>query len=89
MSGTFEELNVPPSLVSFAITTADTKEVLTPELKGSNHTLVVVMLPKDQYHVYDFKALVSQYDMVMDLIRNGKVYSAYTVKDSGVIEAIY
>ena len=89
MSGTFEELNVPPTLVSFAITTADTKEVLTPELKGSNHTLVEVMLPKDQYHVYDFKALVSQYDMVMDLIRNGKVYSAYTVKDGGVIEAIY
>ena len=89
MSGTFEELDVPPTLVSFAITKAEAYEVLTPELKGAGHTLVEIMLPKDKYHVFDFDALKKQYDYVMDLIKAGKVYSAYTVKDGGVIEAVY
>ena len=89
MSGTFLDLDVPPTLVSFAITTADVKDVITPELKATEHTLIEVMLPKDQYHIYDFEALIKQYDLVMDLMQQGKVYSAYTVKDGGVIETVY
>lgn len=89
MSGSFEDLDVPPTLVSFAITGADVKDVITPELKASGHTLVEVMLPKDQFHVYDFEALKKQYDAVMKLMSEGKVYSSYTVKDGGVIEAVY
>lgn len=89
MSGSFEDLDVPPTLVSFAITGADVKDVITPELKGKGHTLVEFMLPKDQFHVYDFDALKEQYDAIMNLMKNGKVYSAYTVKDGGVIEAVY
>lgn len=89
MSGTFEDLDVPPTLVSFAITGADVKDVMTPELKAEGHTLVEVMLPKDQFHVYDFDALKAQYDAVMALMRDGKVYSAYTIKDGGVLEAVY
>ena len=89
MSGTFEELDVPPTLVSFAITKAEANEVLTPELKGAGHALVEIMLPKDKYHVFDFEALKNQYDYVMELIKAGKVYSAYTVKDGGAIEAVY
>ena len=89
MSGSFEDLDVPPTLVSFAITGADVKDVVTPELKAKGHTLVEVMLPKDQFHVYDFDALKAQYNGVMELMSAGKVYSAYTVKDGGVIEAVY
>lgn len=89
MSGSFEDLDVPPTLVSFAITGADVKDVITPELKGAGHTLVEVMLPKDEFHVYDFDALKVQYDAVMKLMQDGKVYSSYTVKDGGVIEAVY
>ncbi len=89
MSGTFEDLDVPPTLVSFAITGADVKDVMTPELKGATHTLVEVMLPKDQFHVYDFDALKTQYDAVMKLMKDGQVYSAYTIKDGGVLEAVY
>ena len=89
MSGSFEDLDVPPTLVSFAITKAEANEIITPELKGENHTLVEVMLPKDKFHVYDFETLRNQYDNVMKLMKEGKVYSAYTVKDGGVIEAIY
>ena len=89
MSGSFLDLDVPPTLISFAITTADTSEVITPELKGSGHALVEVLLPKDEYHVYDFDVLKDTYDYVTKLIKSGKVYSAYTVKDGGVLEAIY
>ena len=89
MSGSFEDLDVPPTLVSFAITKAEANEIVTPELKGKNHTLVEIMLPKDKFYVYDFEALRTQYDRVTNLMKEGKVYSAYTVKDGGVIEAIY
>lgn len=89
MSGSFEDLDVPPTLVSFAITGADVKDVITPELKKAGHTLVEVMLVKDDFKVYDFDALKAQYDAVMKLMKDGQVYSAYTVKDGGVIEAVY
>jgi len=89
MSGSFEDLDVPPTLVSFAITGADVKDVMTPELKGKGHTLVEFMLPKDQFHIYDFDVLKTQYNTVMALMKAGKVYSAYTVKDGGIIEAVY
>ncbi len=89
MSGSFEDLDVPPTLVSFAITGADVKDVITPELKAENHALVEFMLPKDEYHVYDFEVLKSQYDKIMSLMKEHKVYSAYTIKDGGVIEAVY
>ena len=89
MSGSFEDLDVPPTLVSFAITAADAKNVVSPELKKANNLLVEVMLPKDKFLVFDFKALQKQYDEVVALIKEGKVYSAYTVKDGGVLEAVY
>ena len=89
MSGSFEDLNVPPTLVSFAVNYCDTKDIITPEFKGENHRIIEVMMPKDKYHIYDFDALKNQYDFVINLMRKGKVFSAYTVKDGGVIEAIY
>ncbi len=89
MSGSFLDLDVPPTLISFAITASDAKDVITPELKSSGHTLVEVLLPKDEYHIYDFKVLKETYDYVTKLIKSGKVYSAYTVKDGGVLEAVY
>ena len=89
MSGSFEDIHVPPTLVSFAITGSEVEDVMTPELKASGHTLVEVMLPKDQYHIYDFDVLKAQYDGIMQLMKEKKVYSAYTVKDGGVIEAVY
>ena len=47
------------------------------------------MLPKDEFYVYNFDVLKAQYDKIMKLMKDGKVYSAYTVKDGGVIEAVY
>ena len=89
MSGSFEGLDVPPTLVSFAITKMDALDIITPELKDANHMLVELVINKDDYHLYDFKQMIKDYDEVMKLMQNKKVYSAYTVKDGGVIEAIY
>ena len=89
MSGSFEDLHVPPTLVSFAITATDVKDIVTPELKEANHLLVEVMLEKDKYHLFNFDSLKVTYDAVTKLIKDKKVYSAYTVKDGGALEAIY
>ena len=89
MSGSFENLDVPPTLVSFAITTSEVSNVVTPELKAKEHKLIEIQLPKDKFYVYNFEALRTQFDYVVELIKNHKVYSAYTVKDGGAIEALY
>lgn len=89
MSGSFEGLDVPPTLVSFAITAGDANNVISPELKDKNHVLVEIMMKKDKNLVYNFEQVKKQYDQVSKLMKDGKVYSAYTVKDGGIIEAIY
>ena len=89
MSGSFEDLDVPATLVSFAITHEDVNNVVTPELKDENHALVEIQMPYDEYHIFDFKTLQEQYNLVMDLMKNKLVYSAYTVKDGGILEAVY
>ena len=89
MSGSFENLDVPPTLVSFAITSGDVNNVVTPELKSENHKLIEYIIKKDDNYVYDFAQLKSQYDEITSLIKEGKVYAAYTVKAGGVLEAVY
>ena len=89
MSGSFEDLDVPPTLVSFAITGADVKDVISPELKSANHKLYEFVLPKDEFGIYDFDKLQEIYDFIMKLNADKKIYSAYTVKDGGILEAVY
>ena len=89
MSGSFEDLDVPPTLVSFAITGADVKDVISPELKSANHKLYEFVLPKDEFCIYDFDKLQEIYDVIMKLNADKKIYSAYTVKDGGILEAVY
>ena len=89
MSGSFEDLNVPPTLVSFSVNYADVKDIVTPELKNINHQLVEVMLPHNKYFEFDFDKVKEAYEFVTKQIKEGKVYSAYTVKDGGILEAIY
>ncbi|MBM6840925.1 phosphoribosylformylglycinamidine synthase [[Clostridium] spiroforme] len=88
MSGTFEHISVPPTLVSFAITSLDVDDVMTPEAKEAGHILVEVQLNKDEFKVFDFAHMQKQYDAIQALMKQGKIYSAYTVKDGGVIEAV-
>lgn len=88
MSGSFEDLHVPPTLVSFAITSGEVDDVMTPEAKETGHVLAEVMIKKDKFKVFDFDHLQKQYDAIMSLMKEKKIYSAYTVKDGGVIEAV-
>ncbi len=88
MSGSFEDISVPPTLVSFAIVASEVDDVLTPEIKKAGHTLVEITLNHDQFGIYDFEHLQKQYDAISQLIKDKKVYSAYTIKDGGVLEAI-
>ena len=88
MSGSFEDIHVPPTLVSFAIVSQEVQHVISPELKGSGHTLVEFMLKKDEYHLFDYAQLQAQYDAVYSLAKAGKVLSAYTIKAGGLIEAV-
>ena len=88
MSGTFENISVPPTLVSFAITASDVHDVMTPEAKEAGHILAEVQIKKDQFRVFDFDHLQKQYNAIQDLMKQKKIYSAYTVKDGGVIEAV-
>ena len=89
MSGSFENLDVPPTLVSFAITSGDVNNIVSPELKAANHKLVEFIIKKDDNYVYDFEQLKAQYDEITSLIKEGKVFSSYTIKAGGILEAVY
>ncbi|WP_249028496.1 phosphoribosylformylglycinamidine synthase [Tannockella kyphosi] len=88
MSGTFEELNVPPTLVSFAIAPSEVDHIISPELKESGHILAEIQLKKDDFFAFDFDQVKHQYNEIKDLMSAGKIYSAYTVKSGGVLEAV-
>jgi phosphoribosylformylglycinamidine synthase len=88
MSGSFEDLDVPPTLVSFAITTAEVENVISPELKEDGHVLAEIQMVKDNHYMFDFKQVKEQYNAIIELIKDKKVYSAYTIKDGGVLEAV-
>ena len=73
MSGSFEDLHVPPTLVSFAITSSDVDDIMTPEVKEAGHVLVEVVINKDKYHVFDFGSFYKkQYDAIMALMKENK-----------------
>ena len=76
MSGTFENISVPPTLVSFAITASDVHDVMTPEAKEAGHILAEVQIKKDQFKVFDFDHLQKQYDAIMALMKENKMQEA-------------
>ena len=88
MSGSFEDLHVPPTLVSFAITTQEVDKIISPELKEANHILVEICLHKDNCDIFDFDHVKQQYDALYQMVENKRIYSAYTIKDGGVLEAV-
>ncbi|TCK97742.1 phosphoribosylformylglycinamidine synthase [Natranaerovirga hydrolytica] len=88
MSGTFNDIDVPPTLVSFAVTTTDIDQVISPEFKAVNHAIVRVELEKDPYDVPNFEHLKQTYEKVVDLIQNKKVFSAYAIGYGGISEAL-
>ena len=89
MSGTFETLNVPPTLVSFAVSVIDdAKIVISPEFKAANHKIYIVECPRDENFIPKFDLLKKNFAEVRDLIREGKIISASTLKSGGIAESV-
>ena len=88
MSGTFNDIDVPPTLVSFAVDVAKVKDVITPELKKAGSKLVWLRAPKDSYNLPDYPALMEQYDKLHQDIQAGRVISAYALDRHGIAAAV-
>ena len=88
MSGTFKEISVPPTLVAFAITTVAAEKVISPEFKEIRSQVVLVPLTRDVNELPDFKALERNYTQIYQLIGQGKVLAAHSVRGGGLAEAI-
>ena len=88
MSGTFEKIDVPPTLVSFAVTTDNTKNIISPEFKGAGHKVVILKPEYDENHLPVASSLVELFATVTKLMRDKKVAAAYTPTYGGVAEAV-
>ena len=88
MSGTFEKLDVPPTLISFAVTTDKVDSVISPEFKKAGSRVVLLKPKYDADGLPETASLLKLYSDVTSLMRDGKVLSAYTPTYGGVAEAI-
>lgn len=88
MSGTFRDMNVPPTLVSFAVTTVDVTKVLSPEFKKCGSHVVMVKLKRDSLNLPDFNHLHMTYSQIHELVLRRKILSASAVKAGGISEAL-
>ena len=88
MSGTFEHIDVPPTLVSFAVDVATEKDIITPELKAAGNKLVWMQIPTDEYDVPEYAKVMDAYGKFTDDIRSGKIVSAYALDRHGIVSAV-
>ena len=88
MSGTFNDIDVPPTLVSFAVDVAKLQDVITPELKEAGNKLVWLRAPKDQYDLPDYTGIMDQYEKLHNDMQAGKVVSAYALDRHGIAAAV-
>ena len=89
MSGSFEKLDVPPTLVSFAVTTGNVGEVISNEAKAAGHKLIAITPRYGKDGLPTAESLMESFNKVTALMRAGKVYAAYTPTYGGFAEAIY
>ena len=88
MSGSFENLDVPPTLVSFAVTTGKTQEVISPEFKTAGHTVCLLDTELDKNGLPVTESLLKNFALVTELLRSGKAVACYTPGMGGVAEAV-
>ncbi|CUP03794.1 Phosphoribosylformylglycinamidine synthase [[Eubacterium] contortum] len=88
MSGTFQDIDVPPTLVSFAVDMATEKDIITPELKKAGNKLVWMRIEKDGYDLPVYGRLMDQYGKFESDIHNGRIVSAYALDRHGVMAAV-
>jgi len=88
MSGSFKNLNVPPTLITFAVNTASINEVISPEFKEIGNTLILYKVQRDKYELPDFEQLKAGWDEITKGIKTGKIISAHTITNGGISEAL-
>ena len=88
MSGTFEHINVPPTLVSFAVDTVDAEYVVSQEFKKAGSVLVVIKTPTLESGIPDFDILKKNLDKIRELTQTKKVLASYALGYGGLGEAI-
>ena len=88
MSGTFDDIDVPPTLCSFAVDVAKLQDVVTPELKKAGNVLVKFDIKKDAYSLPDFEQLMELYGKITQMIHDKVLVSAYAVTFGGICEAV-
>ena len=89
MSGSFEQLDVPPTLVSFAVTTGTVDQVISPEFKQAGHRVVLLQPQYDENGLPVTESLLQTFQTVTDLVRSKKAAAVYTPTYGGVAEAIF
>ncbi len=88
MSGTFNDIDVPPTLVSFAVDVAKEKDIITPEFKEVGSKIVKFEICRDQYEKPNYECMMKLYDAIHEMIQNGTIISAYALDSKGVIPAV-
>ncbi|MBQ0054946.1 MAG: phosphoribosylformylglycinamidine synthase [Synergistaceae bacterium] len=88
MSGSFEKLDVPPTLVSFAVTTQKTSDIVSPEFKAAGHRVIRLAPEKDEDGLPKADSLLKIFSRVTELLRSGSAVSCYTPCIGGCAEAV-
>lgn len=88
MSGTFNDIDVPPTLVSFAVDIAKKQEVITPELKKAGDQLVQFWFDKDEYEIPVYEHVMKTFGFITQLMREGKVKAAYALDSKGLVAGV-
>ena len=88
MSGTFNEIDVPPTLVSFAVDVASDKTMITPELKKAGNKLVLLKIERDAYDLPDYEKIIDQYHKFFEDVKAGRIVSAYALDGNGLAAAL-
>lgn len=88
MSGSFNDIDVPPTLCSFAIDVAKTGDVVTSEFKGAGNVIVKINIKRDEYGLPDYEDMKKTYSALYEDMQAGKILSAYAVGFGGIVEAV-
>ena len=88
MSGTFNDISVPPTLVSFAVSMTTAENVISPEFKKAGNNIYLIRTAYDENDLPDLKELKKNFDFITENIKNKKIVSAAAIKNGGLSEAV-
>ena len=88
MSGTFNDIDVPPTLVSFAVDVASYRHIITPELKRAGSKLVLLKIETDKYDLPVYDQAMDQYGKFFEDVKAGRIISAYSLDAKGLAAAV-